>query len=97
LVADESRSRRENGDHPEKRGEHDKQEADAVDAQMISSADRGDPLGGSSKEKGFSPGFHQRSSGSETENQEAKYVSSDLMRVLHLARNEEQHQAPEAA
>src|SRR5216684_3574652 len=38
--------RRENGDHPEKRGEHDEQEADAVDAEMVFRADRRDPIGG---------------------------------------------------
>src|SRR6267378_7023706 len=85
--------RRENGDHPEKRGEHDKQEAYAVDAQMISSADRGDPLGGFLEGKGLLPGIpppKQRKRNKKTKS--AKYVSSDLMRVLHLARNEEQHQ-----
>ena len=85
--------RREDGDHPEKRGEHNKQEADAVDAQMIFRADRRDPLGGFLEGKGLLPRIppaKQRKRNKKTKR--AKYVSSDLMRVLHLARNEEQHQ-----
>src|SRR5260370_4972066 len=46
--------RREDGDHPEKRGEHDEQEADAVDAEMVFRTDARDPIGGFFKEE-YSP------------------------------------------
>src|SRR5256885_13029579 len=81
---------REDGDHPEKRREHDEQQADAVKSEMIFRADGGNPIGGFLKRE--TAPLRLETANERKRDQETahpKNISSALMRQLGFAGDEE--------
>src|SRR5713226_9190206 len=78
--------RRENGDHPEKRGEHDEQQADTIDAEMVFRADGRDPLGGFLEGKGLLPGIPPAKQGKRNQKAERAKMLPAILCACSLSR-----------
>ena len=80
---------RGDGDHAEKRGEHDEEHADAVGPKRIFRADGGDPVGGFLERVITAAGREMEHEGKRDNKAEhAEEIAHQAVKHLRLARNE---------